>query len=501
MSGRGQEPVGVFAGPAAAPANNGAGYSFGTENSWIRIQNIGDADANLEINYFDADGNLATTDVCPSQWCPPLYPGSGWTFFQQYNPNFPPGFQGSAVVNTDQPIVALVAKDTWRNGHFSIAGDTVEPGAGSQRIYLPAMSKRATGDWNGRFVIQNMSDSVTACVGITYLSAASDSEVASEPSGKEDGCPNGGIPISPRGSLFRAPDSMPVDDGFLGSVRIEVYKNGKGQGPEKQFISAIADTWNEYLASFSSSHGFDESELGTETVLPLIDRQVGPANSYSTRFQIVNKTPSKPADVTLFVKGYDLSSGQPVHVQKENSFTVNAAKACWQNADDESNCLAPGDALPFNFVGTIRLESSQPLAVVVLRGTTLNETFTDYRGIRPADGSYRVLLPVLNKSFGPVAGVGDGWGSWFRVMVADGGYANVKVTYYGLDLEGGSAGYSLAANREFTVFQYNEGILPNGFAGTAIIESDRPIVALANIFTDIFTGDDDVLYNGISLDK
>ena len=43
-------------------------------------------------------------------------------------------------------------------------------------------------------------------------------------------------------------------------------------------------------------------------------------------------------------------------------------------------------------------------------------------------------------------------------------------------------------------------MLPDGFAGTAIIESDKPIVALANLFTDVFHGDPDLLYNGISLD-
>ena len=53
--------------------------------------------------------------------------------------------------------------------------------------------------------------------------------------------------------------------------------------------------------------------------------------------------------------------------------------------------------------------------------------------------------------------------------------------------------------RETTVFQYLESFLPNGFAGTAILESDRPIVALANIYTDVFTGDTDLLYNGVPL--
>ena len=84
-------------------------------------------------------------------------------------------------------------------------------------------------------------------------------------------------------------------------------------------------------------------------------------------------------------------------------------------------------------------------------------------------------------------------------MVADGGQATVTVRYYGLDLPGGTISYTLQVNREFTVFQYLEAALPNGFAGTAILESDRPIVALASLSTDVFAGDPDLISNGIAL--
>ena len=75
----------------------------------------------------------------------------------------------------------------------------------------------------------------------------------------------------------------------------------------------------------------------------------------------------------------------------------------------------------------------------------------------------------------------------------------MTVRYYGLDLPGGTASYTVPIDREFTVFQYQENLLPNGFAGTAVLESDRPIVALANASTDVFAGDDDFLYNGVPL--
>src|SRR6185369_15587882 len=108
---------------------------------------------------------------------------SGWTFFQKDNASLPSGFQGSAVVSTDQPIAALLAKDVTRNGKFAIGGNTIVTGPGSHRLYLPLTAKQdgVYGDWNGRFVIQNMSDTVTACVTITYLANAADDEVAWDP--------------------------------------------------------------------------------------------------------------------------------------------------------------------------------------------------------------------------------------------------------------------------------------------------------------------------------
>jgi hypothetical protein len=504
----------VIGSSSGVPVAAAPGYSFGNENSWIRVQNIGSDNANVEIDYFDEAGKLAAKDTCPSTTCPAMYPGSGWTFFQRDNPNLPQGFQGSAVISTDQPIVALLAKDVYRGSAFSIGGSTMTTGVGSHRLYLPLVGKRegAQATWNGRFVVQNMSDTVQACVTLTYLSSATDEEVAWDPyrpgaataaaasAGSTVGCPSGGVPIAPRGSLFRSVDNMPVPDRFSGGVRIDLSKNAQGQGPEKQFVTATADSWNASLASFDSYNGLDEGELGQEIVLPLIDRQVGPQNSYSTRFQIVNKQPSAPANIVMRVDGYDLSSGTAVGVQKQNTFAVRASRACYQAADDATNCLAAGDRLPANFIGTVRLTSTQPIGVVVNRTTTTSETFTNYRGVRPAqDAGRRVLLPVLNKNFGAVAGQGSGWNSWFRVMVADGGVANVTVRYYGIDLPGGSVAYTRQVNREFTVFQYLEDVLPSGFAGTAIIEADKPIVALANLTNDVFKGDPDLLYNGVPL--
>jgi len=335
------------------------------------------------------------------------------------------------------------------------------------------------------------------------VSNYTDSEIAWDPyklgsnGAKQPWCPNGGRPVAPHGTLFRDPDTFGVPSGFTGSVRIETSKNAAGVVAEQQLLTATADTWNSIYNPFASYRALDQSEMSSTVLLPLVDREVGPQNAYSSHFEIENKDPSKVAIVRVQFTGYDLDNGA-APVYKEGVFGMAGAKLCFQDRDDFANCLSAGDRLPHNFVGTARVTATQPIGVIVGRGSRFDDTFTNYRGVRPQDAATRVLLPVMNKNYGPYNGH-SGWNSYFRVLVADGGGANVRIRYLGLDLPGGEQSYSMFVNREATVFQPSEGILPDGFAGTAIIESDRPIVALANLATDVFTGDTSLLYNGIAL--
>lgn len=494
-------------GPAGPAEPAGAlAYAFGVENSWIRVQNIGAVPTNPQVDYYDEKGRLVASDVCPKAYvCPTLQPGEGWTFFQSQNPGLPGGFRGSATITSEQPVVALQAKDVIRSGRFSIAGDTTTPSEGTHVIYLPLVASQDGPDrgWNSRFVVQNLGDT-PACVTLTYFSNYTDGPVLYDPYDPAEkrprrlsGCPKGGRPIEPGGSLFRDSQTMGVGPGFTGSVRITTHENKAGDDPDAQFITAAADQYHAQYSHFASYRGLADTELGRSLILPLIDREVGPLNQWSTHFQIVNKDPKKPATVTLVFEGYDLNNGG-AFVSKRNTLQVRAARLCLQDRDDFANCLAPGDRLPTNFVGTVKITATQPVGVIVNRTSKYQDVFTDYRAIRPEDGGRKVLLPVLNKNYGPV-GAAHGWNSWFRVMVTDGGVANVTVRYFGRDLPGGSAAYTMTVNREATVFQYLEPALPDGFAGTAIIESDRPIAAVANLTTDVFVGDPDLLYNGVTL--
>jgi hypothetical protein len=82
-------------------------------------------------------------------------------------------------------------------------------------------------------------------------------------------------------------------------------------------------------------------------------------------------------------------------------------------------------------------------------------------------------------------------------MVTDGGAANLRIRYIDPSLPGGELSYSTSMYRTATFITPWEQGLPDGFAGSMVIESDRPIVALGNVTTGSFPGDSDLMYEGV----
>jgi hypothetical protein len=473
-------------------------YQIGAENSWMRVQNMGGAPANVEVQYFDANGKMVA-----SERSLPIQPGAGWTFSQKDNPMLPLGFLGSAVVISDQPIAVLMAKDVDKGGGvYQAAGETVALNAGSDKLYLPNILNRDgfNQDWNSRFVIQNMGDQ-TACATLVYMSNKTDAEEywdpynpsTSNPKRLAD-CPNGGMPIPANGSLVRSWSTMGVGPGFSGSVRVELHRNAQKVPPSQQYIVATADIFNFNSKQFASYRGLTTSDMGTSLFVPLVEREAG--GEWSTDFQIVNSDPTKPATVNLRFEGWDGSVNPPQFIVKESQITVRAARSCYQNSD-WFNCLSPGDTLPHNFVdGTVRVNSTQPIGIVASRGSSRSDTYVNYRAVKTDEAGRKVYLPLVNRN--AITGwTRNGLMSWIRVVVADGGQANLTVHYYGPGLAGGEAAYTIPIYRTFTIVQTLDPALPDGFIGSAVLESDRPIVALGDVVAGSFAGDPDIMYNGV----
>ncbi len=475
-------------------------YTLHTENSWIRIQNMGSAAANVEIRYLGAQGNVVASESCPGA-CPAIPPGGGWTFIESRSASLPKGFIGSAVVTSDQPIAVLLASDVDAgDGYYQTAGDTVAVNAGSGKLYLPLVINKdgPAQDWNSRFAIQNMGGT-TACATLVYTSNNGDSEVHWDPFNPQvagftpqDGCPQGGIPIAAGATLFRTFQTMGLSPNFTGSVRVDLYPNAQGVSPSQQFVVATTDVFNTDSHQFAGYSGFTSNDMGTSLLLPLIERTAG--GEWSTDFEIMNSDPGQPATVTLKIDGLD-GNNQPV--SKSSSFVVQASRQCFQDSD-VANCLAAGDTLPQNFHdGTARITSSRPVGVVVSRSSNRGEIYTSYRGLRTDTAGKRVYLPLVDKNSSDGASRA-GLTSWVQVATADGGAANLTIRYVSGDLPGGQISYKLPMNRTAKLLQAWEANLPASFTGSLVIDSDKPIVALGDVIAGAYPGDTDLMYEGVA---
>ncbi|MQA01012.1 MAG: hypothetical protein GEU80_17140 [Dehalococcoidia bacterium] len=473
----------------------GQGIDLGEENSWIRIQNVGTSGGAVEIDFYDTAGQLVATEECPAAGCDAVPPGSGWSFFQQTNTDLARGYRGSGFVTVDQPFVALLARDVRRSdGSFRIAGDTLRLASGTSRLLAPIVQN--TEGYASRISVENVSDVDAACVEITYYGDGQLDPAAVDPASPSSGCSQGGERVGPRATLLRDEHNLPVGLGFDGSAVIRTYPVDGGLSADAQQLAVTVDTRSRAGAGLATYRGIGQDEVSRVVVLPLADRNASEGGStWSNRFRITNATPSVPNEVTLLFDGVDAAGSR---VEVEHTVTVNGSRTCDQRLAGAAACLPGGETLPSTFRGTVRMQSVDPIAVVAQR-ISGDGSLADYRGFTAEEASTQVVLPVVNKNYGQWNGNG-GWNSWFRVLTFDGSVAHVTVVYYGKQFPGGRSTGSVRVDGQATFRQWESRLLPDEFVGSAVVVADRPVVVVANLESDVFSGDPVMLYNGVSLE-
>jgi len=268
-----------------------------------------------------------------------------------------------------------------------------------------------------------------------------------------------------------------------------------GVAAEAQQPSLVVDTRERSGPGLATYRGFDAAELSRDVALPLADRNADEGRStWSTRFRIFSSTPGAANEVKLLFAGRDASGAE---VEIEHTVTVTTSLTCDQRLPGASGCLPDGQSLPTVFFGSVRLQATEPIAVVAQRLGD-DGALGDYRGFTAEEASREVVLPVLNKNFGPW-GDSQGWNSWFRVLTFDGSEARLSVIYYSKQFPTGLITGPIAVDRQLTLRQWENSKLPDGWVGSAIIVADRPVVVVANLESDVFEGDPVMLYNGVSV--
>lgn len=469
---------------------------LGDENSWVRIQNVGNSPANIQVDYYDLAGHRISGETCPqTNVCSALQPGFGWTFFQQTNQTLPDGYRGSGHITVDQPFVSLMARDVLRtDGTFEISGDSLRLGSPTPKQYAPLVVN--TNDYVSRLTVENTSADAAACVQIRYYPEGKMAPAVIDPPAPTAGCAQGGQLLAPHATLLRDERSLPVPVGFDGSALVQTFPTDSGVAAADQTPSLMVDTRTRDRAGIATYRGINSDEANRVVVLPMVDRNGSEGQStWTTRFRIFSADPGVPNDVTLRFEGTD-GSGNAVEI--DSTVTVDGSLTCDQAKDGEAGCLPADKSLPSTFIGHVRMQAVEPIAVVAER-ISPGGAFSAYRGFSAAEASRQVVLPVLDRNYGPF-GSRHGWNSWFRVLTFDGSTAHVHVVYYSKQYPTGLIGDPQIVPGQATFRQWDDHRLPDGWVGSAVIVSDRPVVVLANLESDVFKGDPAMLYNGISLE-
>ena len=467
------------------------------ENSWLRVQNVGTQPATLDLTFYNANGSQAAKDGCPKAGiCDAISPGSGRSFFQQTLDALPKGYRGSGYLVGDQPFVAMLARDLIRpDGTLQLGGDSLRLGSGTDRHYLPWVTNTAS--LVSRITVENTSKDTGACVQIVYYATGSLSPSATDPSGGTSNCPSGGEFLAPRASMVRDETSMAAPFGFDGSALIRTQPASGGVTASLQQLSVAVDTRDRVRAGLATYRALSQDETSRVVLLPMIDRATLEAGaSYTTRFRIFSATPGAPNEVTLLFEGRDSAGAQ---ISIESKVTVFGSLTCDQSQPTTLGCLPADRALPSSFAGSVRIQSVEPITAVVQRVSSTG-SLSDYRGFTPSEASRQVVLPVINKNYGPFGGR-SGWNSTFRVASFDGSTTYAYIVYYSKQFPRGlfpDAPVPVEGSRTFR--PVDERKLPDNWVGSVVIVSDRPVVVVADLRSDVFEGDPEMLYNGVSLE-
>lgn len=482
------------------------------ENTSVIAQNDGDAPSVMVMDFHTPGGVLITA---ASQVFTDVQLGASRTFEHALNGGLVPGFRGVGALSSDQPMNALLARElTGSDGRRSWSLHTASARGGT-RVVLPYVANRlediVPGDKvNTRLAIANASER-TACVRLTYTFVPDRGKVGPEgrsvrpdPGPRSRDCPRRGYLIPPNGQITFAPTRV---DGALPMPAVARNTLAAVTIDSTELVTVAADVYHRDGLRLAAYDGFlvgardsETDDVSTRMVLPLALKT---ADGLWTEYALANPW-SQDTTARITYTGTVGESGAPVTVTAEVEVPAGAARG--HNVFDVEN-------LPASFRGAATIESSQPLAVVLLRGKMTEAGSFEHEppwaaanGVPAERASRTAKLPLIARNAGGGDGR-DGLSTSVSVAVVGGGTANLTVTTTN-DPSAGCGGESTVYTARVTVTGtaiFDQGAddprrnglnaVPACLRGSMTIASDRDIVVVAGVTSDLGEGDNDALYN------
>lgn len=476
-------------------------------NPWwttYQVVNMGNAPANIVIDYYDANGNVQAA----ARKTFSNVPVGGSVLVVQFtdDPNLGSG-RYSAVISADQPIAAITNQETAPAG-----GTSYTPGppfstysgqsAGGTKIILPAVMYNWYGYYTEIFIM-NVGTGPANDVDITYIPGKMDIGNGLEDTGAS-GVADLNNTIPQYASLHKSQQNMTQLGAPSGSFKGRFL--GSAVITADQPIIAVVNQHNPSAYKLMTYNGFTGG--ATKVAAPSYMRNY---YGYYTTLLVANPSATATAHVTIT---YTPDTSQPYYNEMEPGSTIGPVVVTYDilpqtaltrydgpTATDGQSDLDDPPRAYRKFFGSVLVESDIDVVVQVnveARADGDGQAGS-YNGIPVGEATQTVVAPVI---------LADFYGYYTTLVVQNTtNTASTCVitytsdnTYSAVKNQSKAYTHNLPAGGSFTVYEGRKGGLEIGdinhdtfwrasgqrqFIGAATIHCGVPVVAFVNEESDI----------------
>jgi hypothetical protein len=413
----------------------------------LQVQNLGPAPADLTLTYYDPDGQ--TRPEWTERGTAPA--NDSFTFYTPSAPNLPAGFVGSAVLQSTQPVGAIVNQQSPPDARPFFVGTFVAPRAGANTVFLP-YALRGVDTRTSTITVQNASTS-PATVNATFTSA--EGQIG-------------------RVQLFLPPFAA-RQLRLADRADVPTTMNAAAVLQADQPIVAIGDVVDSATGIFELYTGM--STGATSQLAPLVfsDR-----NGWDSEVRIQNAS-SAPVSVRVSV--------QPTGGGAEITSPAQTVQA------GAPYTFRPRDVnVGGNFVGSAQVDGNANVVAVVSEFNNGRGTGMGYNAFAPTTATPRISIPLVFRDR-------NGFDTGVQIQNVDNSDAQVRITYR---LSTGASVIDFGvvpANGSFTFYQPDNSQIPAGSVGSAVVENiagAQRLVAIVNEVNYARGGDASSTYEGLN---
>jgi hypothetical protein len=468
----------------------GANTSFITS---ITFQNVGDADTTVQFQFYGQKSSTPAATVNPQ-----INKGAGSSLFVG-NVNLPSGFLGSAVLSSDQPMVATLVQIPQPNGGTVINRPLSNGFDSATSNVLLATVLKNTFSTVSQFSIQN-ADTGNIDIEINFFNAANPSDPPiqiTEPN------------IPPGSAKYYRMDQagLITAASFNGSATIEAVRSGT------QTPANIVGSVLELSTTGPNVSAFEGVSGGSKPVFvatALCNAFGGASSAYAV--QNVDPIGTAAKTVTVNYKGINRTNNTPVTGSASSTISPGAKF---------SFLACQGTGIPqLEFSGAATIQSDASLVVIAkVFGAGLNTAW-----LGEGTGSQRLAFPYVRYTDDANYGAGKNYQRVNMALqnVGPNTVNNVVVEYRDKNgtllgthtiasIESGAKANSNATNAtpaagvdpaKLLLFGNPESNPGGGFGGgaTVIGPAGSTLIGVARVSSKVGTGQVAEDYNGIALD-